>query len=135
VVDVAPTKHIVQAVATIGTLLPLHASAGGKAMLAAGDGMHDLALCQPLAKFTGNTVIDVTTMAAELELIRQHGWARQISEFESGVSSAAAAIPRTKGPTAAIVLFGPANRLTDEMIERVAPLVIHAADEVAHRLR
>ncbi len=48
------------------------------------------------------------------------------SEFEGGVSSAAAAIPRSDGtPTsAAVVLFGPAKSPHGKMIERVAPLVV-----------
>ena len=53
-----------------------------------------------------------------------------------GSSAAAAAIPRSDGtPTsAAVVLFDPANRLTEKMIERVAPLVVHAASEIASRM-
>lgn len=136
VIDVAATGQIVRAVATIGTLLPLHASAGGKAILAAGHGIRDQALRTPLTKFTDKTMIDLADLADEVELARKRGWARQRSEFEGGVNSAAAAIPRYDGkiPSAAVVLFGPANRLTDEVIERVAPLVIHAATEIATRL-
>lgn len=136
VIDIAPTTHVVRAVATIGTLLPLHASAGGKAMLAAGRGTKDQGLRKPLAKFTGNTIVDRRALAAELELVQRRGWAQQSSEFEAGVSSAAAAIPRSDGksPAAAVVLFGPGNRLTDKIVERVAPLIIHAASEIASRL-
>ena len=68
VIDAAATGQIVQAVATIGTLLPLHASAGGKAMLAAGQGMRDQALRRPLTRFTDNTMIDLAKLADEIEL-------------------------------------------------------------------
>ncbi len=135
VIDVAPTNHVVQAVAPLGTLLPLHASAGGKALLAASDAK-DPVFREPLTRFTGSTVVDPAVLAAELDLIRARGWAHQSREFEGSVSSVAAAIPAADGRSAlaAIVLFGPASRLSPKSIERVAPLVVHAASEISRRL-
>ena len=135
VVDVAPTNHVVQAVAPLGTLLPLHASAGGKALLASSDA-EDPVLHEPLTRFTGSTVVDPAVLAAELEVIRQRGWALQSREFEGSVSSVAAAIPSPEGgpSVAAVVVFGPASRLTPKTIEQVAPLVVQAANEISHRL-
>jgi DNA-binding IclR family transcriptional regulator len=116
-------------------LLPLHASAGGKALLAASNAPGP-ARRKPLTRFTGNTVVDPSVLAAELELIRQRGWAHQSREFEDSVSSVAAAILTSDGTPAraAIVVFGPASRLTAKSIEQVAPLVVHAASEVSRRL-
>jgi IclR family transcriptional regulator, acetate operon repressor len=135
VLDVASTNHVVQAIAPLGTLLPLHASAGGKALLAASD-VEDPALREPLARFTGSTVVDRAELAAELEVIRQRGWAQQSREFEDSVNSVAAAIASADGHSAvaAIVLFGPAIRLAAKTIEQVAPLVVQAATETSHRL-
>jgi DNA-binding IclR family transcriptional regulator len=97
----------------------------------------DPALDARLPKFTGNTVVDLATLAEELERIRARGWAQQSAEFEGDVSSIAAVIPRSDGENshAAIVLFGPTSRLTIQRIEQLAPLVVHAAAEVAHRVR
>ena len=134
IIDIAPTTQVVQAVATLGTLLPLHASAGGKALLAATVEHADL---EPLTRFTDATVVDPDALRAELDAIRARGWAVQDREFEGTVSSVAAAIrPHPQhDAVAAVVLYGPASRLTTRTVERVAPLVVQTADEIARRLR
>ena len=137
VLDVVQTNHVIQAVTAIGALLPLHASAGGKAILAASGDPRDPALRGPLTRFTDNTLTDQAALTAELELVRERGWATQCLEFEGDVSSVAAAIPLPDqtSATAAVVLFGPATRLTDDAINSVAPLVVQSADEIANRMR
>jgi len=114
---------------------PLHASAGGKALLAATAEHADL--LEPLTPFTDATVVDHPALRAELDAIRTRGWAVQDREFEGTVSSVAAAIrPDTQHDAiAAVVLYGPAGRLTTKTIERDAPLVVQTADEIARRLR
>jgi transcriptional regulator len=54
-------------------------------------------------------------------------------EFEASVNCIAAAITPCDGHSAvaAIVVFGPANRLTAKIIEQVAPLVDQAATETS----
>ena len=43
--------------------------------------------------------------------------------------------PTKRALSAAVVLFGPATRLTDDAINSVAPLVVQSADEIANRMR
>ncbi len=137
VLDVVVSNHVIQAITAIGTLLPLHASAGGKVILAASGGTQDPDLRGPLTRFTNNTLTDQNALAAELEQVRQRGWASQRLEFEGDVASVAAAIPQPdrRNATAAVVLFGPATRLTDDVMDRVASLVVQTANEIANRMR
>ncbi|WP_432828528.1 IclR family transcriptional regulator [Dactylosporangium sp. CA-092794] len=68
----------------IGALLPAHATAVGKVLLAF-DPYREITV--PLPAFTKATVVDAEILDAELELVRGRGWAAEIEEGEVGIAA------------------------------------------------
>ena len=77
----------------IGIDLPLHANAGGKLVLAFGEPETQQSIgAAPLEKFTEHTITDAATLKAEVERVRQQGWANAPEEFVIGINAVAAPI-------------------------------------------
>jgi DNA-binding IclR family transcriptional regulator len=98
----------------IGTLLPLHATALGKVLLA-----YDATVAGPLqlrrlASFTRRTIVRPAEMARALGEIRSLGWASEAEEFLPGEASIAAPI-RVHGGLVrgAIGISGDVDRVLD----------------------
>ena len=77
----------------LGMDLPLHANAGGKLVLAFGEpDIQQSVGTMPLEKFTEHTITDSETLKAEIERVRQQGWANAPEEFVLGINAVAAPI-------------------------------------------
>ncbi len=98
----------------VGAVLPLERGSGGKVLLAwAEDGGSFHAL------------------AAELEEIRNRGWAESVAERESGVASVSAPVFDPGGELrAAVCASGPISRLGERPGGRLAEPVVAAAREI-----
>jgi len=84
-----------------GAILPLHASAQGKILLAYGQhGIADVLPDEPLRRYTPNTIVERDQLRREIERIKGLGWAVSDEESELGFRSIAAPI------------FGPDETLT-----------------------
>jgi DNA-binding IclR family transcriptional regulator len=96
----------------VGALLPAHASALGKILLAdhpyvAGELARD-----GLEAFTPATITEPETLERELERVRKRGWAADIGELVNGQVSCAAPIIDRRGATVgAMGVSGPPDRL------------------------
>jgi DNA-binding IclR family transcriptional regulator len=96
----------------VGALLPAHASALGKVLLAdhpyvAGELARD-----GLEAFTPATITEPETLQRELERVRKRGWAADIGELVNGQVSCAAPIIDRRGATVgAMGVSGPPDRL------------------------
>lgn len=98
----------------VGTLLPAHATAIGKVLLArhryvaaevvkAADG---------LARFTRSTITGAEALMHELDVVGERGWASEVAELVDGEASIAAPIDDRRGVTmGAIGISGPIDRL------------------------
>lgn len=96
----------------VGSLLPAHATALGKVLLAYHPYVADELVEQGLASFTGATICDRERLDRELQRIRDRGWASEIGELTPAQVSLAAPIMDRSGLTAgAMAIFGPAERL------------------------
>jgi DNA-binding IclR family transcriptional regulator len=98
----------------VGSLVPVHASALGKALLA----HHKYLLAQlarePLAAYTPFTVTAVGQLERDLDQISDRGWASEVGELFPGVASIAAPIEDRRGVIAgAISISGPIRRMCD----------------------
>lgn len=101
----------------VGSLLPLHASALGKALLA-----FDPLACpeefEPateLVGYTRNTLTSTEELQRELEAVRAHGWASEKEELIDGEVALAAPIRDRRGTAVgAIGLSGAIERLCDD---------------------
>jgi DNA-binding IclR family transcriptional regulator len=112
----------------VGSLLPAHATALGKALLAHHPYLADEMAKPGLPAFTDATIVDPERLQRELERIRQRGWASEIGELSPGqVSVAAPVIDRTGMTVGAMAIFGPPERLLAARQPR-GELVAHVRD-------
>lgn len=112
---------------------PAHASALGKAMLAAVPAERvDEVLGDTLPKCTPATIADLPTLHQELARIRsRHGLAYDDQELAVGLSSVAASIPMTDGGVAGLSLTG---ALAAQRLVRTAPFLTRAARVIGDRI-
>lgn len=116
-----------------GSRVPMHVSAMGKCLLAAGgdidaqiEGLGDL------VRATHRTITDRDQLRAELELVRERGWAINDEERNPGVRAIAAPVPRPGGGAlGAIAIQGPTIRLTDDRLPKLAALLEKTTHQVA----
>src|SRR5918994_2943297 len=99
----------------VGGLLPAHATAMGKVLLAANRYAAEELAREGLARFTPSTITGADELAAELATVRDRGWAADAEELVVGEVSLAAPIDDRRGVTVgAIGISGPVERLTEE---------------------
>jgi IclR family transcriptional regulator, acetate operon repressor len=127
----APSKHSMRMFTEIGRRVLPHATGVGKALLAQ---MDDDAVAALVARTgmparTDKTITTLPALLADLELIRERGWAEDNGEQEVGVRCLAAAIPGS-GSLTAISVSGPEARITSAATERIAPMVASVAHEM-----
>lgn len=121
---------------SLGHALPLHASANGKAILAhsAADVLKRVA-ADELPRYTDNTITDPDQMFAELDRIRERGFAVNHGEWRTDVGSVAAAVVAEPGrPVASFSVNIPMSRLTEESEASFGQAVAEAAELLATRL-
>jgi IclR family transcriptional regulator, acetate operon repressor len=130
------TSKPVRIVLALGTSLPIHASAHGKAVLAAGpDTMVERVLAAGLPRYTGTTITASDALRAELARIRERGYSTNGGEWRSDVSAVAAAVLDPAGrPVASISVNVPTSRMTDQDRSAYGVLVRAAAADVGAAL-
>jgi DNA-binding IclR family transcriptional regulator len=96
----------------VGSLLPAHATALGKVLLAHHPYVAEELVRQSLPAFTDATICDPERLERELARIRERGWASETGELTPGQVSLAAPIMDRSGLTVgAMGIFGPPERL------------------------
>jgi IclR family acetate operon transcriptional repressor len=116
-----------------GTTLPLHASAAGKAILAAlPDAEVDALLAGPLDARTPDTIVEVDALREQLTEVQLRGYAVTRHEAHRDVGGVAAAIVDAAGqPIGALSVSLPMHRLTDELVEQYGALVGREATQLS----
>jgi IclR family acetate operon transcriptional repressor len=108
-----PDAHSVRLSVPVGTQLPLHATATGKALMShwSSDAVHITLGSQQLQRFTSRTITDLASLLADLEKVHQSGIAESWGELDPGTASAAIAIDSGSGnPRAALGVIVPLHR-------------------------
>ena len=98
----------------VGSLLPIHATAMGKTLLAANSYL--LAELDPggLTQFTPSTITDTKQLSAAVREVKRRGWAADIGELVDGEGSVAAPITdRREVTVGTIAISGPLERLCE----------------------
>src|SRR5207248_9786373 len=96
----------------VGTLLPAHATALGKVLLAHHPYVVSALSTNGLQAYTTATITDPSRLERELERVRAQGWAADIGELVPGQVAYAAPIVDRRGMTVgAMGIFGPPERL------------------------
>jgi DNA-binding IclR family transcriptional regulator len=98
-----------------GSVVPLHASALGKVLLAFDPGAARSIAHQSLAALTSRTITDKVDLQRELAAIRDLGWAGSLGEVEPAVAGIAAPIRDGGGYVVATVgIEGSVDRIYDD---------------------
>jgi IclR family transcriptional regulator, acetate operon repressor len=122
----------------VGTRVPTHVSAMGKAMIAFSG--RDLKVSVDdlgqLHRFTKHTITNKRKLLAELELARERGWAVNDNERYDGVRAVAVPIARDNQPArASLGIQGPAERLPDSRVAEVVAQLLASAGRLSLHLQ
>lgn len=121
-----------------GHVLPLHAGASAKVLLAflEPDEVEAILSADQLPRYTERTMTDPDTLRHQLEIIRARGYAMSEGEVDMGVRGIAAPIfDSRKRITAGLSVAGPAFRIDDTALPGVIQAVQEAAQRMSQRLR
>lgn len=118
-----------------GQRQPLHATAGGKIFLAAmSDAELGAYLAGDLPRFTESTLTDPAALRADLERVRELGYAYTEDELEIGLAALGAPIRTLNGDIEAVVaLSGPTFRVNRQTAPALADQVLIAAAAISAR--
>lgn len=120
----------------LGAHSPLHCTSMGKIFLShMSDEDFETFITQPLQRFTDATICDADALREErLEVLRQ-GYALNIGEYESGVSSVAVPLRTSTGPVTMGVNFAmPSVRLRQEEIPQFVRRLQETAKAIEREL-
>lgn len=132
------TLHSVRIISSIGTRLPAHATALGKALLAArSDDVVRALLRPPLAALTSRTLVDVDNLLADLVGVRERGWAHDDGEAAEGLRCFAVVVPagRHGTPTDAVSVSVPVFRLDERREQHVVRSLLEEQARLAGPLQ
>ncbi|MEN3282529.1 MAG: hypothetical protein V7607_3669 [Solirubrobacteraceae bacterium] len=137
-VDSVETRRPLRVAGREGVVLPAHAVSAGKALLAElpVDVVRELYADEPLTPLTERTLHTRTALEAQLETVRERGYAVNVGESERGITAAACAIPgRPASERLAIAVSAPSSRVhDDDDLLAVAQAVCACADSLARGL-
>ena len=122
--------------ADVGMLMPTHASAGAKAILAfiSPDGW-DTFLDTDLVRLTPNSITDHDLFYKQLEKIKETRIAFDIGEHDPDLNAIGSPIFNIEGiPVAAVVVVGLANRIGSNLDSQAADEVKKTAEYISKRL-
>jgi DNA-binding IclR family transcriptional regulator len=130
-----PGPHLVQSIGWLGSG-PLHTTSTGKVFLAYMTADEQLAyLDRGLSRSTETTVTDAAELAAELQQVRERGYATAWGEEDQDVNAVAVPLEKTgEGVVAAIGVVGPSYRFTREKALEAPEIMGGIAREVGKRL-
>ncbi len=131
--DVIESPQRVKLAAAVGQRLPGFATAAGKAILAfMPEERARQVLERGMPQYTRNTPQSPEAFLADLQAVRQRGYALDKEELEEGINAIAAPIlDRDNCPIATVSIAGPAYRLTVERMVEIGPRLVDAARDIA----
>ncbi|WP_219419190.1 IclR family transcriptional regulator [Pseudonocardia nigra] len=136
VVDRLESPEPVRTWVRLGTRVSLHASASGRAMLSRlPQDEVDRLLAGPLERFSDRTLVDRDALAADLQAVRERGYATAEQSWRAGVGAVAAAVVGADDrPVGAIAISVPLQRFDADRARTLGPVVAAAAARVTAAL-
>jgi IclR family acetate operon transcriptional repressor len=134
VVDSYQGSRLLHASAYGGWRSMYHCTALGKAFMARWDEpmRRTVYRLRGLPRQTPNTITDIDSLEVQLASFRAQGYALDMGENEVGVNGIARSIVNGLGEVAAAIsVAGHSNRLTEDVMEQIAPDVIAAANKIS----
>jgi DNA-binding IclR family transcriptional regulator len=115
---------------------PAYCTGVGKALLAFQSAeVIERVIADGLKAFTTNTITSPERLRAELDAVRERGYATDDSEHQLWTGCVAAPIRNASGHVfASISVTGSADRMTQARIAQLAPVVVQTADTIARQL-
>lgn len=131
----AASAHSMRMFTEVGRRVYCHCTGVGKQVLAQlpEEAVREIVDRVGLPAMTDRSVTELDPLLAELERIREQGYAVDDGEQEIGVRCFAVAVPDAPTPTA-LSVSGPAARVQPDFIERAYPVLTRVAGEVAREL-
>lgn len=131
--EVLESQDVVRMASFVGAEEPMHATALGKAILAQLPmAALEEQMAMPLPRLTEYTITEWPVLLAELEQIRQRGYAIDERESNLQVRCIGAAIWDYRHQVvAAMSVSGPENRLTIERAHEIGPVLAQACSKVS----
>ena len=115
--------------ADVGSMLPIHATALGKVLLAHSPGTQLLLPSGPLTSYTGRTITQPSRLAAELTAVRARGHALEFGEHRPDQAGIAAPILGPGGlVVGAVGIHGDLDRICDAAGVPRPRLVVQVSD-------
>lgn len=122
---------------TAGTNVPMHCCASGKLFMAhlPRRSRERLVRQLPLVQHTPHTITDATTLLAEIERVREQGYALEREEYLPGICCLAVPIADSEGRvSAALSMHAPLARMSIEQALELLPELQSAAEAMSPTL-
>lgn len=117
-------------------LVPAHAAAAGKVLLAHRDAWRESVLSRPLASLTAHTVVEPEAVEREAARNRQRGYAIDDEELQAGVRGVAVPVRGGDGSAVAgLALSGPVRELPPDDVPGLVELLTAGAAELEAELQ
>jgi IclR family acetate operon transcriptional repressor len=136
-IDSVHARHVIVVAGQTGELVPLYATAHGKALLVDADeqGLKSIFGVGPLQKYTKTTIRTIPGLVKECVAIRQRGYALDEAEFMEGMRCVAAPIRLNDGMVVgSIGISAPASRFLKEHYPAHSKRVIQCATKIGELL-
>jgi len=135
VAQVQPSQNFMRMFTEVGRRVKPHATAVGKAILATKpeDEVRELLKRTGMPRRTEHTLTTPKLLFADLERVRERGYALDDGEQELGVRCIALAVPAAPRPVG-LSMSGPLTRMSDDVIEKAAPILRKAAENIGAAL-
>jgi IclR family acetate operon transcriptional repressor len=135
VAQVQPSQNFMRMFTEVGRRAKPHTTAVGKAMLAARPDAEvvDLLGRTGMPQRTEHTITDPAAFLADLERVRERGYALDDGEQEVGVRCVAVVVPDAPRDMA-LSMSGPLPRMSDDVVARAAPILHNAAAQISDQL-
>lgn len=129
------STHSVRVISDIGSRVPAHASAIGKAVVAHNAQYEERLLSGPLEARTERTMVDRKALRAEFATIRRRGYSTTDSESMLGMVAIAAPVFDASGVvTLGAGIWVPKDRMPRARIARTAGMIVNATRELSRGL-
>ncbi len=135
VAQVQPSQNFMRMFTEVGRRVKPHATAVGKAILAnkPEDEVRELLKRTGMPRRTEQTLTTPKQLFADLELVRERGYALDDGEQELGVRCVGLAVPGAPRPVA-LSMSGPLTRMSDDVIAKATPILRKAAENIGAAL-
>jgi len=126
------SPHPLRVHLSMGTVISMHSTAVGKLFLAlAEDPRAAIAELGELTRWTPATITDPEALLEDVLAIREAGHSVNTEETTEGVRALAVPVPDAAGvPVATLCIEGPVQRLTDERVAELIPVMHDAAKRI-----